>query len=92
MSAWSLVFSPDAQKDFAKLDKSVRVRLLEKLEWFSKNFDSLSPLLLTGEYREFCKLRVGDWRIFYTIDTVGQTLMVKYIDHRSRAYRKRKGK
>lgn len=90
MSAWSLEFSQDAKRDFTKLGRSIRIRLAEKLKWFSENFDSLSPLSLTGEYREFYKLRVGDWRIFYKIDIADRILIIEYIDHRSKAYRKRK--
>ena len=43
MEGWQLEFSVDADDDLAKLDKIVRQRIIEKLDWFLKNFDSLSP-------------------------------------------------
>ncbi|MEK6809510.1 MAG: type II toxin-antitoxin system RelE/ParE family toxin [Nanoarchaeota archaeon] len=42
------------------------------------------------DYREFYKLRVGDWRVVYKIDWKEQTIIASYIDHRSKVYRKRK--
>lgn len=90
MSSWLLKFSEDAEGDLARLDRTVRKSVIEKLDWFVKNFDSIFPIPLTGEYREFYKLRVGDWRIFYSVHWTEQFLRVEYIEHRSRAYRKRK--
>ena len=55
MSRWSLEFSLDAERDLSRLDKSVREKVISKLEWFLENFDSLFPTPLTGEYREFYK-------------------------------------
>ena len=89
MEGWQLEFSVDADDDLAKLDKIVRQRIIEKLDWFLKNFDSLSPESLAGEYREFYKLRVGQWRVFYTVNWQNQMVTVHYIDPRDKSYRKR---
>ena len=55
----------EAERDLVRLDLLVRERVIGKLDWFLDNFDSIFPIPLTGEYREFYKLRAGDWRIFY---------------------------
>ncbi len=65
MAFWALEFLPEAEKDLAKIDRSVRRRVIQKLEWFTGHFDDISPINLTGEYQDFYKLRVGDWRMFY---------------------------
>lgn len=90
MSRPSLEFSKDAMKDFAGLDHTVRRQINEKLDWFLENFDSLFPIPLTGEFREFFKLRAGGWRIFYKVDWKDQKVIIEYVRHRSKAYKKQK--
>lgn len=89
MEGWRLEFSADAEHDLAKLDKAIRQRIIDKLDWFLKNFDSLFTESLAGEYGDFCKLRVGKWRIFYVVGWQTKTITVHYIDLRDKAYRKR---
>lgn len=88
MAKWSLEFDSLAEKDISAVDGSVRRRIVEKLEWLMNNFDGIFPTLLTGEYRDYFKFRVGDWRIFYKVDWSKNIITVHYIDHRSKAYKK----
>lgn len=90
MSNWSLEFSKEAERDLANLDRAVRERVIDKLDWFTVNFSSLFPIPLTAEFREFCKLRIGDWRVYYSIRWSERVIRIEYIDHRSRAYKKKK--
>lgn len=64
MSQWLPEFSGEAERDLAHLDRRIQERVLEKIDWFLKNFDSIVHIPLAGEYRDFFKLRIGDWRIF----------------------------
>lgn len=90
MPEWASEFSKDAKEDLVRLDQEVRRRIIEKLDWFTANFESLFPVPLTGEFREFYKLRVGDWRIFYSINWVEHIIKVEYIDNRDKAYKRRR--
>ncbi len=90
MQKWRVEFTTEAEKDFASLEKSARRRILEKLEWFSENFSGIFPTFLTGEYRNYFKLRVGDYRIFYNVAWEKYMLIIRYIDHRSKAYKKKR--
>lgn len=90
MPKWSLEFSPDAERDLARLDGVVRRRVIEKLDWFLAHFDALFPVPLAGDFREFYKLRVGDWRIFYDINWNKYLIRVVYIENRNKAYKKRR--
>lgn len=91
MPGWSVEFTSEAEKDISVLDKSVRKRILEKISWFENNFNEILPTVLTADFRDYFKLRVGDWRIFYQVDWYRNIITVKYVDHRSNAYKK-KGK
>jgi mRNA interferase RelE/StbE len=89
MANWSLEFTREAEKDLLVLDKSIRVRIISRLSWLQENFDEILPTTLTANFRDYFKLRIGDWRIFYQVSWEKQILIVCYIDHRSKAYREK---
>ena len=89
MKRWSLDFSLAAEKDLAGFDSSIRRRIIDKLDWLLVHFESILPSVLTGEFREFYKLRVGDWRVMYKVDWKNHTITVSYIEHRGRGYKKK---
>ncbi|KKS44606.1 hypothetical protein A3I25_02850 [Candidatus Nomurabacteria bacterium RIFCSPLOWO2_02_FULL_42_17] len=88
--AWLIEFQKAAEVDLAKLDKEVRRQVVCKLEWLVENFENVVPQNLGGEFKDFYKLRAGDWRIKYKVNWNGKKIIVCYIDHRSRAYQIRK--
>lgn len=90
MKRWFLEFSPEAQKDLAKLDRDIRRRIIDKLNWLVENFEHIFPEILTGEFREFYKLRAGDWRVMYKVNWQNKFIIVSYIDRRDKSYKKRK--
>lgn len=87
---WSVEFSAEAERDLAKLDRQVRRRIIDKLYWLQEHFDAIIPTVLSGEYREFYKLRAGDWRVAYKINWNHRIIIVSYVEHRSRMYRRRR--
>ena len=89
MKCWSLEFLVEAEKDLAKLDRDIRRRIIDKLNWLLENFENILPEVLTGEFREFYKLRIGDWRVMYKINWSNKTIIVCYIDRRDKVYKKR---
>ena len=90
MSEWSVEFSSEADKDFSDLDNSVQKRIVEKLNWLENNFNEVSPVILTADFRDYFKLRVVDWRVFYQVNWYRNIISIRYIDHRSKAYKKSK--
>ena len=88
MPQWNLFFTSEAEKDLARMDKAIRSRILDKLEWLSANFDNIVPLALSSEWRGFFKLRTGSWRIIYQIDWEKQHIIVRLIDKRDKIYKK----
>lgn len=89
MKGWFIEFLPEAEKDLAKLDREIRRRIIDKLNWLLENFENIFPEVLIGEFREFYKLRIGDWRVMYKINWLSKTIVIYYIDRRDRVYKKR---
>jgi len=76
----SLVFLPEAEKDLARLDRAIRRRIINKLDWLLENFDIVIPEALTGEFRDFYKLRIGDWQYIRLIGRIIQLSSVTLTD------------
>jgi mRNA interferase RelE/StbE len=83
-----IVFMPQAINDLRRLDKPIAQRILSKLKWLSENFNDLTANKLTGELREFYKLRVGNYRVIYTANQEEHLLMVHLIGHRRDIYKR----
>ncbi len=89
MKRWSLEFSSEAKSDLFKLDRAIQRRIIGKLNWLLENFDTIFPSVLTAEFRDFYKLRVGDWRVIYKVDWPDYKITVSYIDRRDKIYKKK---
>jgi mRNA interferase RelE/StbE len=79
---------PQATSDLRRIDKSTAQRILRKLKWLSQNFNDLTLEKLTGELGGFYKLRVGSYRVIYTVNQEGHLLVVHLIGHRRDIYRR----
>lgn len=87
---YKVIFLPDAEKSFKKLDRSTQLRIAEKVDWISKNSDKIihHPLTsLPDDLRGLCRIRVGDYRIIYWIYFETKTIKIYDIEHRSKDYR-----
>ncbi|MBI2628446.1 MAG: type II toxin-antitoxin system RelE/ParE family toxin [Candidatus Niyogibacteria bacterium] len=73
-----------------KFDCEIRRRIIDKLDWLLENFETIFPSVLNSEFREFYKLRIGDWRVIYKINWKEQTIIICYIDRRDKIYKNRK--
>ena len=88
MPDWSIEFQFGAEKDLAKIERAERRRILDKISWLAENFENVVPQPLEGEWADFYKLRVGDWRIKYKLNQKKFLITVCYIGWRDKAYKK----
>ncbi len=86
---WSLEFLPQAEDDFEHLDRFAQKRVVEKLSWLIKKFEEIIPLALSGEFKDFYKLRIGDLRVMYKANWKNSIVIVCYIDRRDKIYKKK---
>ena len=78
-----------AVKDLEQLDKVVAKRVVEKMNWLAENLDKIRPQKLTGELRGLYKLREGDYRIIYEIDSKKKVVIIYRVAHRKDVYKKK---
>lgn len=78
-------WTEDALEDLQKLDKPIASRILKKLSWFAQHFPNITPEPLSGEFAGTFKLRVGDWRIIYTLES--EVIVIHALGHRKDVYK-----
>jgi mRNA interferase RelE/StbE len=84
--SYSVSFESESIADLDNLDQVVRLRILNKIEWLSVNFERITPISLTGQWSGFYKLRVGDYRVIYELDVEKQLIIIIRIGHRREIY------
>lgn len=86
MSSYSVDFKPSVHKDFRRLPKSVVERVLRRIEELGGNPFPQGVEKLEGS-QQLYRLRVGDYRIVYEVDTRARRVTVIYVRHRREVYR-----
>lgn len=81
----SAKWSDEALEDIGKLDSTIRERVLAKVSWFEKNFSDVVSDRLHYRLREMYKLRVGDYRVIYSVNKDYVTIEV--VRHRRDVYK-----
>lgn len=88
MTDYLIAFTPQAAEELRRLDRAAAQRILNKLKWLSQNFSDLVPEKLTAEFRAFYKLRIGSYRVIYTVDRDEHQLLIHIIGHRRDIYKR----
>jgi len=85
---YRVIFSLDATNSLGNLDKQIAQRILDRIKWLSLHIDNVNHQSLTGHLRGAFKLRVGDYRVVYELNSSHEMLVVRFIGHRSEIYRR----
>jgi len=87
--AWRVEFTPEAEKQLAKLDKQSAKRITKFLKERVASLNDPGSLgdPLKGRLREFWRYRVGDYRILCRIEERRLLVLVVKIGHRRDVYR-----
>lgn len=89
MRRWALRFSPSAERELKKLDRSTYALALDQASWLAEHFDVVTPLPLHAEWSGYYKWRAGDYRIIYTINYNASILYIEHIRRRDRVYKRK---
>lgn len=60
-------FGIEAITDLEQLNRVIAQRILDKIKWLAENFNNITPQVLTDDRKGFFKLKVGVYRVIYTI-------------------------
>jgi mRNA interferase RelE/StbE len=85
MAKYSLEIKHSAQKELDAVDHAVFARLDRKIVALSENARPAGCKKLKGSVDTW-RVRVGDWRVVYTIDDKAKVVTITRVAHRREAY------
>ena len=87
MTSYNISFKPSVEKDLRPLPKSVVARVIEQIEKLKADPLPRQAIKLSGAERLY-RIRVGDYRIVYEVDTTNNRIIIHYVGHRRDIYRR----
>jgi len=81
--AFGVFLHPKAVKELAKIEASVRLRIIERLRELRDSPERVGKRL---KFSDFWSLRVGDYRAIYEIDRGKNRVIVLFVGHRRKVY------
>ena len=83
---YTVTFRPETEQDFKRLDPQVAQRILRKIKWLSENYELITPQPLKGEWKGKYKMRIGDYRVIYTVNEGEKRIIIHLAGHRRDIY------
>ena len=87
-ASYEILFSHSFDRELRKIDRKLIPWIVEKTLALEKNPRSAQTKKLRGADDEY-RLRIGDYRLFYTIDDQKKQAVVYHIAHRQEAYKQK---
>ena len=85
--SYEVQFTALAEADLAGLDGRVEDQVRRKIAEMAASAEIWQHTTLTGSYRGYYRLRVGNWAR-YELDRANRLITVLRVQHRSKAYRR----
>jgi mRNA interferase RelE/StbE len=88
VAAYEVELTGRARKQYTALDAVIRIRIRLALRDLADDPTPAQVKALTGGSR-LLRIRVGDWRVIYTVEHDQTRVVIVDIGHRSTVYRRR---
>jgi len=86
MASFKVVPKPSVEKDLRLLPKSTIARVIKQIDGLADNpFPRQTAKLEGGE--ELYRIRVGDYRVIYGVDSAAKVVTIHHVRHRREVYR-----
>ena len=85
--SYHIEWEQDASDALDKLAPNIIQRILLRITWLSMNFDNVRPQALARSLKGYFKLRVGDYRVIYTVNREDRLLVIEDVGHRRDIYK-----
>jgi len=84
MAKYKIQVKKSAEKELRKIQKKDLIKILGKIENLSENPHPLGSLKLTNQDKY--RIRVGNYRVLYTVEDSVLTVIVVKVGHRREIY------
>ena len=85
MAEYLITFNRSAEKELDSLDATLIRRIVPKIDALAKEPRPHGCRKLHGE-KDMWRIRIGDYRVIYTINDAERTIDITGVRHRSKAY------
>ncbi|MCI5066659.1 type II toxin-antitoxin system RelE/ParE family toxin [bacterium] len=85
MASYNVSLKRSAEKELRRLDKSQIPKILSAVQTLAKDPFPKGSRKLVGSTKTF-RIRIGDYRILYTVDPSAQLVEIQRIRHRKEVY------
>jgi len=86
MADYSITFARSARKELEKLPRPIAQRVVEHVEALMKMPRPSRAIKLQGN-KNLWRIRIGDYRVIYSIDDSAHVIDISAVRHRRDAYR-----
>ena len=86
MREYTVVFARSARKELQALDRTVAARILKRIKALTREPRPSGCKKLEGT-DNLWRIRIGAWRVVYSVDDTTSLVEVSVIRHRREAYR-----
>ncbi len=87
MASYEIQWKHSAEKDLRGIDRQYIPRIIEAIESLSDNPFPPQHCKLHGSESSY-RIRIGDYRVIYQVDSEKKLVVVYHVRHRKDAYRK----
>jgi mRNA interferase RelE/StbE len=87
MASYKVILKPSVDKDLRLLSKPAIARVVKSLEILAEDPFPRHALKLEGG-QGFYRLRLGNYRIIYSVNQERQEITVQHVRHRREVYRR----
>ncbi|MEK6661278.1 MAG: type II toxin-antitoxin system RelE/ParE family toxin [candidate division NC10 bacterium] len=86
MAEYTVVFARSARRELERLEAGVTRRIISRVETLAEDPRPHGCVKLQGA-ADLWRIRVGDYRVIYSLDDDARLVDIRVVRHRSDAYR-----
>ena len=86
MAEYGVNFRRSADKDLRRLDAATERRVVRAIQELARQPRPTGCRKLVGSENAF-RIRIGDYRVIYTVDDAVREIVIESVRHRREAYR-----
>ena len=86
MDSYKIIWKNSAKKELRKLDKAIIPKILSKIKELAENPYPSNSKKLVGSVSNY-RLRIGEYRVIYTISSSNLIIEIIKVGHRQGVYK-----
>ena len=86
MESYNIIFKPSVKKDLKRLDRKLVGRIIDRIARLGDEPLCRGAIKLSGS-KFLYRIRVGEYRIVYQVDSLSREIVIHYVRHRREVYR-----